>query len=677
MSLLAPLFLLGGLAIGLPLWLHLLERQNPVRIPFSSLMFFERRRQSSLRERRIRYPWLLALRIALYGLLALAFAKPVWERAAAVALTGLPKLHLVILDTSLSMRYGDRWERALAAAEQALDAMESGDRAQVVANGPGIRLITEDPTANRGDLLAAIRSLDPTFSRNSYGEVAEAIRSLAPEGNLPLEAHVISDFQQTAMPPRFSDLTLPAAASLSAYNVAEEDQAANWTVESVRGTTRIYGERRSRLEATVAGFGAEEAGKTVELVIEGKRIGLSELTVPANGRATAVFEGFEFPAGASRAELRLSPGDELPEDDLRRVALNQSEPLPILFVYGHERRRDVLYYRAALDAEANSIFELQAVSPGQARGLTPSQFAFVVLSDVPSLPDEFAARLERYVEEGGSVLMALGPKTTMAESAPFYSAGVQGAGYAAREEERFLAVGDVQETHPALQRVERFAGVKFFRWARLSVLEDSEVLASLSDGSPLLIERRRGRGRVLVLASTFDNVWNDLPLHPVFVAFVHESARRLAGLEDRDDQFAVDSVLELRKRRGTNEAIQVFDPSGDRALSLSETVTEQGFLLEQAGFYEIRRPGGAELVAVNPDPRESDLQPMDQDTLAIWRSTGREAETASGAGAAGDEVKPPPLALWPFVLALLALIALIESVVGNRHLRVRREVQVS
>ena len=64
MSLLAPWFLLGGLAVGLPLWLHLLERENPTRLPFSSLMFFERRRQSSLKEKRFRYRALMALRIA-------------------------------------------------------------------------------------------------------------------------------------------------------------------------------------------------------------------------------------------------------------------------------------------------------------------------------------------------------------------------------------------------------------------------------------------------------------------------------------------------------------------------------------------------------------------------------------------------------------------------------------
>ena len=52
MNLLSPWFLLGALAVGLPLWLHLLQRDNPVRLPFASLMFFEKRTESRFLERR-------------------------------------------------------------------------------------------------------------------------------------------------------------------------------------------------------------------------------------------------------------------------------------------------------------------------------------------------------------------------------------------------------------------------------------------------------------------------------------------------------------------------------------------------------------------------------------------------------------------------------------------------
>ena len=53
MGFLAPWFLGGLLALGMPVYVHLLRRHVTVPRPFSSLMFFERGIQSSTRHRRL------------------------------------------------------------------------------------------------------------------------------------------------------------------------------------------------------------------------------------------------------------------------------------------------------------------------------------------------------------------------------------------------------------------------------------------------------------------------------------------------------------------------------------------------------------------------------------------------------------------------------------------------
>jgi hypothetical protein len=137
----------------------------------------------------------------------------------------------------------------------------------------------------------------------------------------------------------------------------------------------------------------------------------------------------------------------------------------------------------------------------------------------------------------------------------------------------------------------------------------------------------------------------------------------------------VDSTLELARRREGAGMVQVFNPSGERVLSLSEAVTRNDVALEEVGFYELRSPEGTELVAVNPDPRESNLRPVESDTLELWQSTGRGGGDApSGGEAQQSAIKPPPLRIWRVFLLLLAVIVLIESVIGNRRLDVRREV---
>ncbi len=672
MSLLSPWFLLGALAVGLPLWLHLLQRDNPVRLPFASLMFFEKRTESRFLERRLRYLLLLALRLALIALAVLAFAKPVWERPPAAALGDIPALHLIVLDTSASMGYAGRWDAALAEARAIINGLDGEDQAQIITTGPAVQVVTER-VRDKPELLSSLAGLSPGVSRNSYGDVVEAVRSLAPEGDLPVETHLISDFQNSAMPGRFSDLVLPSFAALDIRNVGGDNDS-NWAIESVRGDLRMFGADAPKLDVTVSGFSSEPARKTVTLEIDGKTVDSQSGEVPAMGRASFTFEGFEAPAGFSRAVVKLTPQDDLPADDLRYVALDNAEPQPILFVTNDRRRRDALYYSSALSSTAGAAFRLEISSPGEADRRDPNDYAFVVLSDISQLSTSYENRLREWVQQGGAVMIAAGQQIASRGAAPLSGQRLTASRLPERTDAQFQIAGRVDVTHPALREVERFQGVKFFRHVIAAPGEDDQTPLALADGAPLLVETQLGRGRVLLFASAFDNVWNDLPVHPVFVPFVVESARYLAGVNEESAQATVDSALELGRRREAAGAVQVFNPDGDRALSLSQSVSQSDIRLDQTGFYEIRSPRGVELVAVNPDARESNIRPMDADTLALWSNTGR-AEGQQLTAEGGDSpVKPPPIRIWKLLLVLLAAIVLVESVVGNRYLNVQREV---
>ena len=65
MGFLAPLFLAGLLAVGLPLWLHRFARDTRTKQPFASLMLLEQSQIQQSREHTLKYWLLLALRILL------------------------------------------------------------------------------------------------------------------------------------------------------------------------------------------------------------------------------------------------------------------------------------------------------------------------------------------------------------------------------------------------------------------------------------------------------------------------------------------------------------------------------------------------------------------------------------------------------------------------------------
>src|SRR5262245_58203446 len=129
MGFLSPWFLAGLAALGLPVWLHLLQQHKTTPKQFSSLMFFERRTQSSIKHRRLKYLLLLAARLLLLLLLILAFASP-FIRSTHPISPGGNSLLVIAIDHSYSMRAGGRLAKAKQEAASVLSARSGRQLAQ-------------------------------------------------------------------------------------------------------------------------------------------------------------------------------------------------------------------------------------------------------------------------------------------------------------------------------------------------------------------------------------------------------------------------------------------------------------------------------------------------------------------------------------------------------------------
>lgn len=669
MGFLSPWFLAGMLAVGLPIYLHLLRQHRNTPVMWSSLMFFEKRTQSSVKHRRLKYLLLLSLRVALLALLVFAFANP-FIREKAAAGDG-KKLLLVVVDESFSMKAGNRLAEAKRQAAETLARNKGSDKAQVAAMGFQLRMLTH-PTDDTGELRAAIESVKGTDSFASFGEFTRAVRGLAASTAQGIELHLFSDMQNSAMPTGFADLQLPGKVKLVTHPVAGKVEA-NWTVETVTAPSAVADPKKARVQATVAGYGTPEATRTASLVVNGKTVASKTVQVAANGRATVEFQGLDVPYGFSRCEVRIDSADAFGADDVSLFAVERSDPRRVLFVREAKDTRSPLYFQSALGSAAESAFLLEAVTTEQAANLDPSRFAFVVLSDTGPLPAGFEDRLKKWVRAGGSVWLAAGAAMSRNARLPVMESAVAEGKYYSRAGERFAAVGQTDGTHPSTRRSGKWDGVKFYYTVRVEP-GDARVVARLTDQTPLVVDKKMGEGRVLFFGSTFDNVANDFPLSPGFVPFVEQTARYLAGMEDRAAARVVNSFIELRSAKEQSLSIELIDPEGARPLSLREATTAETYQAPRAGFYEVRRANGRhEMVAMNPDRRESDLAVIPAETLALW--TGGDTVQSAG-GAAGFETEPDQQRrLWWYVMLLVVAAALAESIFASRYLGVQREEQ--
>ena len=265
----------------------------------------------------------------------------------------------------------------------------------------------------------------------------------------------------------------------------------------------------------------------------------------------------------------------------------------------------------------------------------------------------------------------------MLPRAPVLDEAIQGTSYATREGDLFYTVSDLDTGHDVMKNVERFDGVRIFLAVNVGA-KKSRVLARLSNGIPLVLERNVGEGKVLAFTSDFDAANNDLPKHNAWVPFVQNSVAYLggSGSAEAPANLAVGDYVELRTGNEKGAQAEVQDPDGQRVLSLEESAEARNFEVTREGFYEVRTAGGKRsLIAAHANRKESDLAVIPQETLDLWKSTGSSGSPdGTGQGTAG-EANTSPWSLSPFILLLLLGVALAESVVADRYLRPQAQPQ--
>ena len=303
MSFLAPLALLFGLAVAIPLWLHLRRRKVELRVDFPAVRYLLRAEQEHARELKVRNVLLMLLRVAIVLLVALAAARPL----ARLGLSGHgPTALALVLDNSMSTGAVVNGRAVLADLQEAAHAVLGKARAS-----DRVWLVTADGAVTggaRGDVAAAVDRATPL---SGAGDLAAAVRraaALAPGAGLPSSrVVVVTDGQANAWPAQLSidgaEVLLFAPGTAAPANHAVTRIVADPPHWAPRGTLRATVLARESLSwraalgattlarGTVAGGGTIETGAAPE----------------ARGWTAGVIE---------------LPTDELRADDVRPFALH-------------------------------------------------------------------------------------------------------------------------------------------------------------------------------------------------------------------------------------------------------------------------------------------------------------------------------------------------------------------
>jgi hypothetical protein len=681
MGFVAPLVLVGLGALAIPVLIHLIQRERKRVVEFPSLMFLSKIPYQSVRRRRIRDWFLLLIRLTALALIVLAFSRPFFKQSelAAAAQSGAREA-VILVDTSYSMEYGDRWQKAKSAAADAIRGLGPGDRASLVLFSSGAEVVVRS-AADRGRLESGLASAATGPGATRFAPALKLASSLLGESALPRrEIILISDFQRRgweATPGR-DDVKLPERTTLTPVNVAGgETSNLSATAVSLQ-RTRFENHDRVVVTAGLVNHGKTPVkGATLALEIDGNAVQSLPTDVAPGGSSSVTFGPVTVASRNMRGTVRL-PDDGLKRDNVFHFVVSPSEPVHALVINRSGAEREALYLSRALAIGESPRVELVTRTPANVSDADLRLASVVLVNDV-QMPDDLANRLTRFVASGGGLFIAAGPNATWPAAAADTVPGLPGDPVD-RTMTTPSRIGGLEYSHPVFElfrapRTGDFSAARFYGYRGVQK-PTGQILARFDDGTPALMEARdkSGAGRVLLWTSTLDLEWNDLAVKPVFLPFVHTVTKYLADFAEPPASLTVGQVIPTPRRAGgkgtavARGGTIAVAPSGARVA----VETEDGALeLSEQGFYDVRTQGAAAdsatTLASNVDLTESDLAPLDPKELAAavaGRSSGGLGGLANGRPS--DEAQAQAQRLWWYLLVAGGLLLAAETMLSNR-----------
>ena len=648
MNFLTPLYLLGALAIVAPIVFHLIRQTPKGEVPFSSVMFLEPSPPRVTQRSRIDHWLLLLLRAGVLALLALAFARPFWRAVAQVDLGDTERRRILILiDTSASMKRGDLWAEAQKKAEAAIVAAKPGDPLAIFAFDSTPRVVMSfaeaaalEPPARRALARSRVRSLSTSWRGTELGAaLAEAVSAIADgadrdakAGRLPRRIVLVSDLQQGAKLDALGNLAWPSDVELDPQTVSIP--TGNAGIEALADAAdaaatpaiapRPTGDGPSaRVRVTNDAASKTEALRVAWVNPQGQTVGepVAAYVPPGESRVIRVAGPPLDPKAPAPTTLRLL-GDPFPFDNSAYVAAppKTEDTVEYLGADAPDDPNGLLYYlNRVFDSTPRRTVRV-VVNPATSDLKSPP--SLIVVAN--ELDPNRATQIRRQVEAGASALVV----ATRAGASPTLGTllGVPAVDWAEAPGGRDAMLGEIAFDHPTFAplagpQFNDFTKIRFWKHRVTSdpgkTFADAQILAKFDDGSPAMVEKPVGQGRVIVLASGWSPADSQLARSSKFVPLMAALLdRRGAASRDPKRYLVGDRViLTDLGLPAVGGVISVHKPDGATVEASDEAV----IATDLPGIYSVRRldPDGEAVrtFAVNLDPSESRTGPLANETL--------------------------------------------------------------
>ena len=697
--------LAGGLAFLIPLIIHLLNKRKVVTVRWGAMHLLHEVIRQRKRKMKIEQLLLLITRISIPIVLALCLARPVLT---ALRSLGLGRSSLIVmLDDSFSMRApaaqttlpgGTVMQQARQDMQTMLTDLPSGSSAQVILSGGTPRKLLDQATTDL-DLvpkkLSDVPAMSGPMAANDAFQAATSALKDAP--NAAREVVIVSDFQEADWRAVADGAALPALDSLSKQEPKPQitffrvgsDLAENLSIASADISALVAAESQPiGLRVRIKNHGKRAwQDVAVHLEADGARLRTARVSLAPEGEAVLSFTHAFDKVGDHSLSVRLE-GDSFADDNAFHSIVQVRNQLNVLLIDGSPSNEPLsgaadfleiaLTPHTVAAASLKDLIRTKKIDLRKIRNDDLRQQEVIIMADVQRLQGNTLNDIDKFVKEGGGLLVFAGPDCDLDwYNREFYRKGEGLYPSAIKGQARTDADAPPARilmqrfTHPSAlyfndARAGRLQDAEFRHWFELTPQGDqTQRIFNLDRNVPLMIEKKRGRGRVIAAATTANAEWSNLPLQPFFVPLMQRLTTYLATVGSAPAWQFVGSAIRLPLEKAElGSEFTLRDPTGQtqtlKSVKEGDAVFVQSPVISQPGIFQLQKVGTEKttLLAFNIDGAESDLKSLPTaDIQKIAKRHDAAYADTLPAYQALDRTRRHGSELWqPLLIALLALL---------------------
>ncbi|PCJ60900.1 MAG: hypothetical protein COA79_07515 [Planctomycetota bacterium] len=706
---------LAGLGLtAIPIIIHILQKNRVKEMEWAAMKFLLEIVEEQNKKIQLEDLLLLILRVLMFIFLVLGIARPIMSISSAGLLDSNGQIVILMDDSySMSTREGleTRFDNAKKRAIKLLENQPKGYGVSIVRFNQYSTTLTGGFSVDHELLKQTVTKMKPGFLKgNIENGLDYAIRLFTKDEGKKV-IFLISDFQEKDWASAGADLTnrikeLNGKIEFTFIPVTDSIKE-NVAVESVTSTqSAVKLGEKATIIGVLRNYGKEVAkDQNVDFLVNGSLVESSIASIPPGQTAKIIFSYVPEESGDQRIEVKLRH-DKVEPDNSSFFTLKVVDQLRVLGVLDESsiglKFHEITMADMALNPfplaskDERALYKFEYIGISSLASVKLSDYDFVLIANVRDITGIDAKPLEDYVKQGGGVIMFLGPNVKLETyNNNLYKDGEGLWSFplseqvAESEKDKALEFNGENKEHPIWQFIlsegrNYLTPFKVFKSFTFDVKENTKAIVlgtvksdKMNIAKPCLVDFSYGAGHVIVYGSSSNMKWGRFPIHPSFVAFMHQSFKYLKSFSSSSSNLSI--YAEYKKKVGLEESqasYQLIAPSGS-AYTLSvlgendiyELKIDSSKLSEH-GFYKLVNLDDKtkeSFLSINLDVSEGDISCMQNGAIeSSFKPLGVNVDLSGGElSVALNNIDPiTELAFIFLILAFICWVA--ENLLGYR-----------